>query len=241
MKKYLISEMTWKEAEIRIKEAKAVILPLGSTEQHGYHLTLDTDNIVGRYVSEKLAMKTDCVVLPILPYGQVWSAKDFPGTISLKERTFIEVVKDIVCSLEKKGAKNIILFSSHWGNTAPVKIAARELFDEKGFNNVYYMSYMNLKKNGEGIMETELWNNSGFHSGEIETSIVLHIDSSSVDMSKAICEYPDIPYDIDIRPKPWIEFNESGVFGDATKATKEKGEKVLDTCIKELENLIKLI
>lgn len=54
MKKYLISEMTWKEAEKRIKEAKAVILPLGSTEQHGYHLTLDTDNIVGRYVFGKI-------------------------------------------------------------------------------------------------------------------------------------------------------------------------------------------
>lgn len=238
MNKSMLAGMTWKEAERRMKEARAVILPLGSLEQHGYHMSLNTDNIVGEYVSRVLAERTDCVVLPVVPYGQVWSAKDFPATISLRERTFIELVKDIVTSLEQKGVRNVILFASHWGNTAPVKLAARELLDEKGYENVYYLSYMDLKKHGKDIMETELWNGSGFHAGEIETSIVLHIQPESVDMEKAVCEYPKAPGDVNIRPVPWITFCESGTFGDATRATAQKGQRFLENWLRDLTELI---
>ena len=238
MDKTILAEMSWKEAENRMKQARAVIVPLGSLEQHGYHMSLQTDNIVGEYVAGVLAKRTGCVVLPVLPYGQVWSAKDFPGTISLRERTFIEVVKDIVTSLEHKGARNVILFASHWGNTAPAKIAARELLDESGYTNVYYLSYMDLKKHGKGIMETELWNGSGFHAAEIETSIVLHIRPESVDMEKTVCEYPQVPGDVNIRPVPWITFCESGIFGDAAKATAEKGRRFLENWIEDLVQLI---
>lgn len=234
-----IKDMTWKEAEKRMKEARAVILPLGSTEQHGYHMSLDTDNIVATHVSRMLAERTDCAVLPTLPYGQVWSAKDFPGTISLRERTYIELLKDIVISLEKKGCQNIILFSGHWGNVAPCKLAARELLDEYGYQNVFYLSYMDLKKNGEGIMQTQLWNGSGFHAGEIETSILLHIRPESVDMEKAVCDYPNIPPDVDIRPIPWIGFAQTGIFGDATQATAEKGRRFLENWMNQMCALVR--
>lgn len=232
-----LKQMTWKEAGERMKEARAVILPLGSTEQHGYHMTIDTDNIVAGYVAERLAEETDCVALPVLNYGQVWSAKDFPATISLSERTYISVIKDIVLSLEKQ-CGNIILFSGHWGNVAPCKIAVRELLDEYGFRNVYYLSYMDLKKNGEGIMETELWNGSGFHAAEIETSILLHIRPDTVDMGKAVCEYPEVPPDVDLRPIPWKTFAKSGIFGDASKATAEKGKQFLDNWMRQMCKMV---
>lgn len=238
MRGVCVKDMTWKEAEVRMKEARAVILPLGSTEQHGYHMTVDTDNIVATHVAGLLAEKTDCVVLPTLPYGQVWSAKDFPGTISLRERTYIALIKDIVTSLEKKGCRNVILFSGHWGNVAPCKIAVRELLDECGYENVYYLSYMDLKKNGEGIMETELWNGNGFHAAEIETSILLHIHPESVNMEKAVRDYPPIPPDADIRPIPWIQFAETGIFGDATKATAQKGKQFLDNWMNQMCTLV---
>ncbi len=146
MTSVLLSEMTWKEAEQRIKDAKAVILPLGSTEQHGYHMTLNIDSLVAEYISKEIAKRTNSLVLPPLNYGQVWSAKDFPATISIGEKNYISFIKDIIKSLENNFAKNIILFSGHWGNVAPIKIAVRELKDEMGFSNVYYLSYMNLKK-----------------------------------------------------------------------------------------------
>ena len=238
MNNYYLGNMSWPEADKAIKEARAVILPLGSTEQHGYHMCLDTDNIVASHVATELATITNCVVMPTLNYGQVWSAKDFPATFSLNERHYIETVKDLVKSVLEKGAKNIILFSGHWGNVSPVKIAARELLDDDGYENVYHLSYTNLKKLGEGIMETELWNSSGFHAGEIETSIMLKIAPERVDMSKAVIDYPEVPSEYQIKPIHWKKFAKTGIFGDATKATAQKGQKFLERWIGELAELI---
>ena len=240
MKKVLVGEMTWPEAEVAIKEAKAVIVPLGAVEEHGYHLTLETDNIIGRYVAERLARETGCVAMPLVPYGQVWSAKDFPGSCPIKDRNFVNYIKDICINLEEKGARNIILFSSHWGNKSSTRTVARELYDEKGYKNIYYLSYFNMAKTAEGIMETPLWNNddSGFHSAEIETSIALYVAPESVDMSKAVNEYPVPPFDVDIRPVSWIDYAKSGVFGDASASTAEKGRLFLDRWLGNLKELI---
>ena len=220
--KHRLGELTWQEAEIMMKEARAIIVPLGSTEQHGYHLPLNTDSTIADYLALEVAKRTNCLVTPTLTYGQVWSAKDFPGTIAIQERTYINFLKDIVTSLESKSPRNIILFSGHLGNVAPSKIAARELLDEKGFNNVYHFSYIvDMKQAAAGIMETELWHGSGLHGGEMETSVLLRITPELVLMDKAQADYPVRPPDLDIRPISWIEFAKQGIFGDPTKATAE--------------------
>jgi len=230
--------MTWMEVEKAISEARAVILPLGSTEQHGYHMPTRTDNTVAEYMSIELAKRTNSLVLPVLPYGQVWSAKGFPGTYSLKERTFINVIKDLVISLEESGAKNVILFSGHFGNMNPCKIAARELLDDFGYSNVYHLGYMNIKELSKGIMETEFWNGSGFHAGELETSVVLSIEESMVRRELIQEEYPPIPLDIEIRPIPWKSFVKQGIFGDPAKASKEKGAAFIERWLNFLVELI---
>jgi len=238
MKEIRISEMTWMEVEEALKTALAVILPLGSTEQHGYHLPTGTDNVVAEYMSFELAKRTNCLVLPVVAYGQVWSAKGFPGTIPLKERTFIELVKEIVISLEETGARNVIMFSGHFGNMNPCKIVARELLDEFGYENVYHLGYMEIKSTADGIMETPLWNGSGFHAGEIETSIVMKINKDMVRRESMEIEYPEIPGDIDIKPIHWKAFVKQGIFGDPTKATEEKGAKYIERWLTGLTELI---
>lgn len=238
METCLIGNMTWPEAGERIRNARAVILPLGSTEQHGPHMALSTDTVVSEYVCRLVAERTNCVVLPAMPFGQVWSAKEFPATISLKQRTFIEVVKDIVISLQRQGAKNIILFSGHLGNVQPVKEAARELLDEYGYRNVWHMGYTDVKNLGKGFMEADLWNGKTFHAAEIETSIMLHIAPELVNMEQSVCELPDVPPDLDLRPILWTEFSKTGVFGDATLSTAEKGKQFLNNWLEELVDLI---
>ena len=237
--KHRLGELTWQEAEIMMKEARAIIVPLGSTEQHGYHLPLNTDSTIADYLALEVAKRTNCLVTPTLTYGQVWSAKDFPGTIAIQERTYINFLKDIVTSLESKSPRNIILFSGHLGNVAPSKIAARELLDEKGFNNVYHFSYIvDMKQAASGIMETELWHGSGLHGGEMETSVLLRITPELVRMDKAQADYPVRPPDLDIRPISWIDFARQGIFGDPTKATSEKGERFIERTLQQLADLV---
>ena len=237
--KHRLGELTWQEAEIMMKEARAIIVPLGSTEQHGFHLPLNTDSTIADYLALEVAKRTNCLVTPTLTYGQVWSAKDFPGTIAIQERTYINFLKDIVTSLESKSPRNIILFSGHLGNVAPSKIAARELLDEKGFNNVYHFSYIvDMKQAASGIMETELWHGSGLHGGEMETSVLLRITPELVRMDKAQADYPVRPPDLDIRPISWIDFARQGIFGDPTKATSEKGERFIERTLQQLADLV---
>lgn len=238
MKKYNLGRMNRKEAEESIKNSKAVLFPMGSTEQHGYHLPLATDNIVAEYICEQLSKKCDLPYLPVLNYGQVWSAKGLPGTISLSEKTYILVVKEIVKALIDLGAKNVILFSGHTGNILPNRNAVRELMDEYNYRNVYHLSYFDVAKYSKGIIESPPWNGKTFHAAELETAIMLYIDPSYVNMSKAVREYPEIPSDIEFRPRPWIELSESGVWGDATLATAEKGEKFLNNWILGMVNFI---
>ena len=237
--KHRLGELTWQEAEIMMKEARAIIVPLGSTEQHGFHLPLNTDSTIADYLALEVAKRTNCLVTPTLTYGQVWSAKDFPGTIAIQERTYINFLKDIVTSLESKSPRNIILFSGHLGNVAPCKIAARELLDEKGFNNVYHFSYIvDMKQAAAGIMETELWHGSGLHGGEMETSVLLRITPELVLVDKAQADYPVRPPDLDIRPISWIEFAKQGIFGDPTKATAEKGARFIERTLQQLADLV---
>lgn len=238
-KRYLLGELTWPEAETIVKEARAIIVPLGSTEQHGYHLPLNTDTSVAEFMALELAKRTDCLVTPVLSYGQVWSAQDFPGTIAIQERTYINFLKDIVISLESKSPKNIILFTGHLGNAAPCKIAARELLDEKGFRNVYHFSYLvDMAAATAGVMETKLWYGSGLHAGEMETSVLLNITPELVLMEKAQEEYPIKPPDLDIRPIRWVDYAKQGIFGDPTKATREKGEKFIERTLQQLTELV---
>lgn len=229
-----IGRMTWPEAGERMAKARGVILPLGSTEQHGYHMAAATDTVVSEYVCQKLAQRTDCLVLPALPYGQVWSAKGFPSTISLRQRTFIDIVKDIVVSLQEQQVRNVILFSGHYGNVQPSKDAARELYDEYGYRNVWHLSYTNVDKLNAAIMEGSLWNGKTFHAAELETSIMLHIAPELVNMEKAVGEMPEVPADIDLRPIPWKEYSKVGVFGEPEKATAEKGRDYLEAWIDNL-------
>ena len=238
MKEHLVANMAWPEVEQCIKKSKAVILPLGSTEQHGYHMAVGTDTVVSDYVCLELAKRTDCVVLPTLPYGQVWSAKGFPGTLSLRQSTFIAVVKDIVVSLERQGAQNVILFSGHYGNMQPSRDAARELIDEYGYRNVWYLGYINVNQYNTAFMQTQLWNQKTFHAAELETSIMLHVAPELVRMEKAVREEPEVPPQLELRPMHWKEFSRSGSFGDATQATAEKGRRFLERWIEDLSHLI---
>ena len=138
MKKIYAGDMTRLEFAERIKEAKCVIVTAGSCEQHGYHMALDTDNVLGHYMAMEAAKRTDSIVMPNINYGQVWSARNFPGSISLSNDTLKAVFKEIIISLENFGARNILLLAGHNGNAQAMKDVARELVTSHGYRNVWY-------------------------------------------------------------------------------------------------------
>ncbi len=236
MKKIYVGDMTRIEFQERIKEAKCVILSAGSCEQHGYHMALDTDNVLGHYLAMEAAKKTDSIVMPNINYGQVWSARNYPGSISLSNDTLKAVFKEIILSLENFGAKNILLLAGHNGNAQAMKDVARELVNSHGYRNVWYFQ-QTTKKELLKLLEAEIPCNC-VHAGEMETSMMLAVRPDLVDLSKAEKDFPTLPPEAKYRPVSWDEYITVGSYGDPSLATAEKGKIFLDSLINEIVHLI---
>ena len=232
-----LANVTWPEAKVMFQEARLVILPLGSTEQHGLHLPLYTDAILAHAIAAEVARRVGAVILPTLPYGQVWSARGFPGSMSLTPNTFKAIVKDICHSLHRHGVKTVVLLSGHKGNVAPMKIAARELIEEIPIK-VLTLSYPKMDELTRGVVETEPWHGGTIHAGEVETSLVLAVEPDLCQMDKAIVDYPPVPAGYDYTPTFWPEFSQTGVFGDARVATAEKGREILERLVTSIVEII---
>ena len=236
MNKFYAGEMTSPEFASAMKECKAVLVPIGSCEQHGHHMPLDTDNLIGTYLAMETAKRCRCVVMPSINYGQVWSARKFPGTIALSTQTLIHLIKDVVISLETHHAKNIILFAGHNGNAGAMKEAARQLLDEYQYENVWTVT-ADIDKSLMKLMETPIPCGC-VHAGEMETSMLLAIRPELVQMERATAEYPTLPAAAKYRPVSWEKYIESGSFGDGSKATAEKGAAILESAIQNAVHLI---
>ncbi|TWT13324.1 creatininase family protein [Planomicrobium sp. CPCC 101079] len=226
------------EVKGKIEKSGVAILPIGAVEAHGPHLPLGTDNYLAESLAAKVAEKTGAFVLPTLPYGQVWSLKNFPGSINVSNESLISILVDIGVSLHQQGFSMFVMVNGHLGNAVALKEAARKLYSEIPELKVLYLFYPGVKKVTDEVRETQSAHASYFHACEIETSYMLYLAEEYVDMSKAITDIPVIPPSADITPTPWEEFTDSAVLGDAKLATKEKGEKIISVA---LENMVALI
>ena len=232
-----VGYMTQLEFKEEIKRRKGVIIVIGSCEQHGFHLPLDTDNLIGFHHAMEVAKLTNCMVMPPINYGQVWSAKDYPGTISLKSETIKMLLKDIVTSLQKQGANNIIIVTGHNGNAGVIKETVRELYDEYNYTNVWHILNDQIDYSDDlKLMDSPL--PKVIHASEFETSMLLDINSDLVHLDRCACEYPISPKHASYRPTPWSEYVQSGSFGDASQSTKEKGKKINETAINHIASVI---
>lgn len=236
-KKYEVEYMTRSEIKNHIEKKGRAILPIGSTEQHGPHLPLGTDNMIAKEMALRLAKKIDAIVYPTIPVGYSWVWRDFPGNFYISTEHLKGMIEDIVKNLDRNGLQVLIIVNAHGANDSSIKYAIRELRDEIKLK-VYYFTYPALDKLKEK-MESELWHGT-LHAEEIETSMILAIDEDLCDMEKAVSEYPadNISYNYLHSSLPMGALSESGVFGDATKATKEKGEVMFKIAVDYMQKVI---
>lgn len=228
--------MTRDEVEAAIREFPVAILPMGATEQHGHHLPLGVDIYLAEGVSRKLSENTGALLLPTQPFGYSWVWRDIPGTVSLQQHHVEAVIKDVAHSVARYGIKMLVLVNGHDANNASMKYATRELADELDIP-VVYLFYPNLNKVMEDICDSPTWHGM-VHACEFETSLMLALKPELVDMSKAVREYPEKPRLYGKSSISLGDLSKSGVYGDATKATKEKGEKMLDLFVTDMEQIL---
>ncbi|HYF94164.1 MAG TPA: creatininase family protein [Symbiobacteriaceae bacterium] len=225
-----MESLTGEAAQARLQETGIAIVPLGAMETHGPHLPVGTDNYISRAVARKLAERVSAVVLPALSYGQVWSLYGFPGTLTVDDDALADIICGIGRSLRQLGVPILALVNAHMGNLAAMKAAARVL-DAEGGPLTFYFSHPGMGEAADRVRESPRFHSTLFHACEIETSMMLYLAPDMVDMSKAIRAMPEVPPDFDYRPTRWREMTDTGVMGDATLATAEKGRAVIEATI----------
>lgn len=217
---------------------KHVILPIGSTEQHGPHLPLGTDTYIAKRISEALATELKIDLVPTLSYGVSGEHTGFPGTIGIQPETLLKTVEDISKSLLKCYQK-VIIVNTHGGNTPTLQ----KLKNEK---IIIVDLFHTLKGILGNLRETDM---GGIcHACEAETSLMLYLKPDLVKKEKItedIVKYvPQLdPQSESPLPNGWktINYSQSGVIGDPTKATPEKGKKIFDALIRKMSEKLETL
>lgn len=233
--------LTWTDIQnLSDKENVVIIQPIGAIEQHGPHLPIIVDSAISMGVLGKALNQLDSNIpaysLPCLYYGKSNEHWHFPGTITLTAQTLLAVILEVAESLYRSGFRKLVLMNSHGGQPQILEIAARDLhqkYQDLLIFPLFTWRVPNCAK--ELLTEQEL--EYGIHAGDAETSLLLSLLPDQVKLEKAVKEYPQgLPQDTLLSmegqlPFAWLtaELSRSGIMGDATVASKEKGDRLLDS------------
>ncbi len=119
---------TWTEVENYLIDCQSIILPIGSTEQHGPTGAIGTDALTAESVALEVGRRTGVLVAPTQPYGMAEHHLAFPGTMSLRPSTFLQVIHDLLVSLASHGFNRIFIVNGHGGNIATIKSAFAQAY-----------------------------------------------------------------------------------------------------------------
>jgi creatinine amidohydrolase len=175
-----IPHMTWQEVEQALQRTDMVIIPVGSIEQHGKHLPLGTDSLATMEGCKLLAQKTDVLIAPVVLAGLSEHHMGFPGTITLSPETFEAVIVDTAHSLIRHGFKKIMIYNGHGGNSVSVKNAVQKINQTTSATAVLLNDLRPPAAGTEPDSPAIDW-----HAGVGETSLMLYLTPSLVDMSRA--------------------------------------------------------
>lgn len=244
---YRYDHYTWPEMREQIARQPVVVLPVGSTEDHGHHLPLDVDTFVVSEVCEAAAQRVpdEVLLLPAVPYGFEDHHMDFPGTITIRDEHLLHFVLDITKSVAHHGFRKILMVNGHGSNSPILELAARRTVIETD-------AHCGLLAGGTPEIENVRESDVLSHADEIETSVYLHLNDDAVQMDKATRD-EKMPvgrfyWRGSLKGKGgaplkmmdhWSRVSDSGVIGDATVATHEKGERVFNGAAEQLAEIIR--
>ena len=235
-----LGEMTNPEVEAFLRDHTTVIVPTGSTEQHGPHGPLLTDVLVPNEVARRVAPRVGAVVAPPINYALSYPHVGFTGVVHVRVPTFMALIEDLCVSLATAGFRRIVFLNGHYDNTYAIAYACANVRDRLPDGVVTfpinYWDGLSAEEAGEYFGPS-----NGLHANRGETSAVLAINPDLVDMERANAEMPPFPEVTSPAPVHTAFFfsapgsvhraTASGTWGDARDASVEFGERYLDVVV----------
>ncbi|MDO9541372.1 MAG: creatininase family protein [Kiritimatiellia bacterium] len=247
--------MTVEEIRNVLKKTRTVILPLGVTEQHGYHLPLCTDTYDAYETAKLVSARTGAVVAPALPYS--FSGGGLPGTINVSPQVMSLMVQEIITSIIQNGFKNIIIMLGHGGseNFLALKDALHIFLRNNQHLTDVVITFAPVWEFGKCWQAA--FKTGDFHAGHIETSIMMYLGPNMVKSGRMATDVPRLlklqrenpdNYQLvetlhpsrhvvpRIRQHPDIKV---GVMGDPQRASAEFGRKIVLEAANGIAKLIR--
>lgn len=239
-----MSEMTWKEYEAQ--KDQILILPIGSTEQHGPHLPLSVDTVIAEEFAKLLAKEVNGVCAPAVPYG--YKSKPlsgggplFPGTIDLNGNTLQNLLIDLFLEFAADGYRKIFVMNAHFENdpfiAEAMDIAAKQLGGSVHFVLSNWWDPISDKAIAE-IFDTIPFPGWALeHAAVTETSLMMYFAPELVRVEEIVDVSP-------VQTSAYVEYpvrkgkiHESGVLATARSSSAKKGELIVGYVLPELKNI----
>lgn len=239
-----IAEVPWTEAEALLDTSAVVVIPIGAeAKEHGPHLPLNNDWLLAEYYAQRLASATRVVLYPTVNYHFYPSFVEYPGSTTLALATARDVIVDIVRSIARHGPRRFYILNTGV-STLRALAPARDSLTADGL----VVRYTDILQAGRASEDRIRQQAGGTHADEMETSAMLYMFPEVVQMARAPDDYHPgtggLTRDSTRAAREGKTWSRSGTFGNATLATREKGEAIVEASIRfmlgEIEALRRL-
>ncbi len=222
-----------------------VLLPIGSTEQHGPHLPVETDTYIVERVAAAVAQRVpNVLVAPALPYGYSRAHDAYAGTVTVSPKVYLDLLQDLCLAFRRSGFATVFLLSGHSGNGPFVDVVTKELSSENF--RIYGANYFGFCQQPFSRMRRSPLGGE-MHSGELETSLMLHLAPEAVNttMMSSTLTHGTEETGLDLyaakrvyAPPDYVRTSANGVKGDPTVATAELGRILFEETVQNLSRYI---
>lgn len=223
----LLEELTWVEAEPILARDPVVVIPLGAAaKEHGPHLRLNTDRIMADYLARRVREQARVVIAPTIAYHFYPAFVEYPGSTTLRLETARDMVIDICRSLSAFGPRRFYILNTGVSTVRALEPAA-DLLAHDGI----MLRNTDIPRLAADVERVIAQQAGGSHADEIETSMMLYIAPETVTMALAARDYtPGVGPLTRRRDGPGV-YSPTGIYGDATLATREKGKHIVEAMV----------
>jgi creatinine amidohydrolase len=224
-----LADLTWQDAEPLLNDSAVVVIPLGAGAlEYGPHMKLGAGETLARYLASRVQAAASVVIAPPLTYHFFPAYAEYPGSTSLAQNTARDETVDAVRSLAQYGPKRFYVLNTGGATIRPLADAAKMLADNGillGWTDMrYQLANARIARQQRAV-------DGAPHADELETSMMLAIDPASVDMKKAVADYARGTGLLTRKSDGTGIVSRSGVLGDPTVATSDKGHVLIDTLV----------
>lgn len=233
----LLHLLTWTDVERYLTQSQSIIIPIGSTEQHGPNGLIGTDALCAEAVAKGVGEKADALVAPTIPVGMAQHHMAFPGSMTMLPSTLIAVIKDWVFSLSRHGFRRFYFINGHGGNIATVQAAFSEIYAAASLDNAGNQAALQCRLRNwwqaDGIvgLSRELYGSAeGGHATPSEVSMTWHLHPEAarpMRMDPEVAPTGEFSDAADYRRR----FPDGRIGSNPGLATVEAGKRLLDQAV----------